>query len=329
MPKTPPRRPTRPKKPPQGYMKMTASPDYSPPTSATIKARQNNIDALRLLIAQRRLYRRAKRWLSLRWIGMVIIGIGAPAVAIAWPSLAVVSGAIAGLWLFLGRTLLVLLQGALTTKAASVQEQFDFYVFQMPDNANRSTLPSLEDIAKIAGPDGQIRGVAEKEKLIDWYPVNAGDDGAVSVAVSQRANASYTDGLLRTTAIVWAVATVVWVVILIVASIVLGLSLSGFLLGVALPVLPAFLDVVQYLAGVWRSASARHDLAQVIEAHITGTDGPVEGQDLLIWQERLFDLRRTAPEVPDLLYKIRRKVNERAMHSAARQLIERWKGSTS
>lgn len=123
--------------------------------------------------------------------------------------------------------------------------------------------------------------------------------------------------------------TAVWVVILVGASIALGLSLSGFLLGVALPVLPAFLDVVQYATGVWRSASARHDLAHVIEAHITGTDGPVEGQDLLIWQERLFDLRRTAPEVPDLLYKIRRKVNERTMHSAARQLIERSKGSAS
>jgi hypothetical protein len=216
-----------------------------------------------------------------------------------------------------------------TTKAASVQEQFDFYVFQMPDNAQRSTLPSLEDIAKVAGPDGQIRAEAEKEKLLDWYPIDSGDDGAISVAVSQRANASYTDGLLRTTAIVWAVATVVWVVTLIVVSIVLKLSLSGFLLGVALPVLPAFLDVVQDVAGVWRSAAARRDLAQVIEARITGTDGRIDGQDLLVWQERLFDLRRTAPEVPDLLYKIRRKVNERAMHSAARQVSSRAKREDS
>lgn len=308
---------------------MAASPDYSPPTSATIKSRQNDANALRLLIAQRRLYRRAKRWLALRWIGMVVIGIGAPVVSILWPSLAVASGAIAGLWLFLGRTLLVFLQSATTTKAASVQEQFDFYVFQMPDNANRSTLPSLEDIAKVAGPDDQIRAVAEKEELIDWYPIEAGDDGALSVAVAQRANASYTDSLLRTTAIVWAVATGVWVIILVIVSVLLGLTLPGFLLGVAFPVLPAFLDVVQYVAGVWRSATARRDLAQVITAHVTGTDGRVEGQDLLVWQERLFDLRRTAPEVPDLLYKIRRKVNERAMHSAARQLSERAKGSGS
>jgi hypothetical protein len=308
---------------------MIASSDYSPPTSATIKSRQNDTDAFRLLIAQRRLYRRAKRWLSLRWIGMVIIGIGAPIISILWPSLSVASGAIAGAWLFLGRTLLVFFQGALTTKAASVQEQFDFYVFQMPDNANRSTLPTLEDIAKVAGPDDQIPAVAAREKLLDWYPIDPSDDGAVSVAVSQRANASYTDSLMRTTAIVWAVATVVWIVILIVVSVVLGLSLSGFILGVALPVLPAFLDVVQYVAGVWRSASARRDLAQVIETHITGNDGGVDGQDLLVWQERLFDLRRSAPEVPDLLLKIRRKVSERAMHSAARQLSGRTKRGDS
>lgn len=305
---------------------MTASQDYSPANSATIKSRQNNIAALRLLIAQRRFYRRAKRWLACRWIGMVVIGIGAPVVSILCPSLAVASGAVAGVWLFLGRTLLVLMQGALTTKAASVQEQFDFYVFQMPDNATRSTMPSLEDIAKVAGPDDQIPAVAEREKLVDWYPIDADDDGVVSVAVSQRANASYTDSLLRTTAIVWSAGTVIWVIVLVVVSVALGLSLSGFLLGVALPVLPAFLDVVQYVAGVWRSASARRDLAQAIEARITGTDERVEPQDLLVWQERLFDLRRMSPEVPDLLYKIRRKINERAMHSAARQLGESARG---
>lgn len=305
---------------------MTATPDYSPPTSGTIKSRQNDTDALRLLIAQRRLYRRAKRWLSVRWIGMVIIGIGAPVVAVLWPPLAVASGAVAGAWLVLGRTLLLFLQGALTAKAASVQEQFDFYVFQMPDTAKRSTLPSLEDISKIAGPDEQIRTVANTEELLDWYPIDNDDDGALSVALSQRANASYADSLLRTTAIVWAVATVVWVVVLIFLSVVIGLSLSAFLLGVLLPVLPAFLDVVQYVVGVWRSASERRGLAQAIESHVTNSENhSIEGQDLLVWQERLFDLRRSAPEVPDFLYKIRRKVNERAMHSAARLLSERAK----
>lgn len=305
---------------------MSTPTDYEPPTSATIKERQNDPDALRLLIAQRRLYRKAKRWLGLRWIGMVVIGIAAPVVAVAWPTSAVVAGAIAGSWLFIGRTLLLWAQGSMTARAASVQEQFDFYVFQMPDSANRSTLPTLEEIADVAGPDDHISATAAQEKLIDWYPIDTKTSGAVAVAIAQRANASYTDGLLRTTAIVWAIATAGWTLALIVLSVVLDVSLSTFLLGVTLPVLPAFLDAVQYVNSVWRSAADRRALAQGIERRLSGDDGPVEGQDLLVWQERLFELRRSAPEVPDFLYKLRRKVNERAMHAAAKQLSRRAGG---
>lgn len=302
---------------------MTTSTEYDPPASASIKARQNDVEALRLLVAQRRLYRKAKRWLGLRWIGMIIIGLAAPVVTVAWQSSAVVIGAIAGVWLFFGRTLLLLAQGSLTVRAATIQEQFDFYVFQMPDNANRSKLPTLEEIAAVAGPDDQIVAVATKEELLDWYPIDTNDSGATAVAIAQRANASYTDRLLRTTAIAWAITTAVWSLLLIVLSVVLDISLSTFLLGVALPVLPAYLDVVQYVSGVWRSASDRRDLAQLIEERLTGDDGPVEAQDLLVWQERLFELRRSAPEVPDSLYKLRRKINERAMHTAAGQLSRR------
>lgn len=302
---------------------MSTHTDYEPPASATIKERQNEPDALRLLIAQRRLYRKAKRWLGLRWIGMVIIGIAAPLVAVAWPMYAVVAGAVSGLWLFIGRTLLLWAQGSVTARAASLQEQFDFYVFQMPDSANRSTMPTLEEICDVAGPDNLITATAAKEKLIDWYPIDTRNTGAAAVAIAQRANASYTDRLLRSTAIVWAVASTVWTLALIVLSVIINLSLPTFLLGVMLPVLPAFLDVVQFVNSVWRSAAERRALSDGIEKRLNDDANPVEGQDLLVWQERLFDLRRSAPEIPDFLYKIRRKVNERAMHSAANQLSRR------
>lgn len=298
---------------------MSAHPDYTPPSSAQIHAQQNESESLRLLIAQRRLYRRAKRWLAFRWLGMAIIGIGAPLVSVLWPSLAVASGAVAGVWLFLGRTLVILAQSSLTAKAAAVQEKFDFRVFGMPDG-KRSISPSLEDVAEVVGPDDQIPAVADREKLLDWYPVDPAADGDVTVAISQRANASYSDRLLRTTAIVWAVATAGWIIVLVLLSVALNVSLSTFILGVAFPVLPAFLDVVQHAAGVWQSAAQRRDLAQVIETRLLRSDGPVKGHELLIWQERLFELRRSAPQVPDFIYKLRRKLNERAMHSAARQL---------
>ena len=302
---------------------MATPGEYNPPSSAAIKKRQNETDALRLLIAQRRLYRQAKRWLGLRWVGMIVIGLAAPVISVIWESIAVVMGAIAGVWIFFARTLLLAAQTAITVRAASVQEQFDFYVFEMPDNASRSTLPSLEEIAAVAGPDDQIVTSAKAEKLIDWYSVDTKVRGADAIAIAMRSNASYADRLLRTTAKVWAISTGLWTLVLIILSAALGLSLSTFLLGVALPVLPAFLDVVHYINGVWRSAQDRGDLAQLIEDRVNDKDNPVEGQDLLVWQERLFELRRSAPEVPDFLYGLRRKVNERAMHTAANQLSRR------
>jgi hypothetical protein len=52
-----------------------------------------------------------------------------------------------------------------------------------------------------------IPATAAKEKLIDWYPIDTRNTGAAAVAIAQLANASYTDRLLRTTAIVYAVAS--------------------------------------------------------------------------------------------------------------------------
>jgi hypothetical protein len=283
-------------------------------------ARQNDDDALRLLIAQRRLYSRAKRWLGLRWFGMSAIGLAAPIISVVWPEFAVAAGAVAGSWLFLGRTLLVSAQSSATTKAAATQEQFDFYVFEMPASTERSTLPSVEEIASLAGEDSKLRAVADGEKLIDWYPISPDDSGTVTVAISQRANASYSDRLLQSTVVTWATLTTIWSVTLVVVCAVAGVSLSTFLLGAFLPILPSFLDVADYVLGMRRAARSRRDLARSIEQRLKGGPGSIDGSDLLVWQEAMYDLRRSAPQVPDFIYKLKRAANERAMKSAASQL---------
>lgn len=301
--------------------------DYSPPSSAIIRARQDDPDALRLLLAQRRYYRRAKRWLNLRLFGMAVIGLAAPVISVANADLAVYAGAVAGLWLFLGRTLLVFLQSLTTAKAAAVQESFDFYVYGMPTGIERSELPSLEQIAKKAGPDEMLDESARTERLYEWYPIDDANSGVVTVAIAQRANASYADHLLKTTAVVWAVVTSIWLLALVGLSIAVKLSLLTFLAGVVLPILPAFLDILQYVIGIWRASLDRRDLAETIQKKLTGSGESIDSSDLSVWQERLYGLRRSTPEVPDFIYKIQRKANERAMHSAAQQLGKKAKDS--
>lgn len=68
---------------------MIPDSDYTPPASSAMLKTQDTLEALRLLIAQRRLYRRAKRWLAFRWFGMAVIGVFAPIVSVLNPGMAV------------------------------------------------------------------------------------------------------------------------------------------------------------------------------------------------------------------------------------------------
>lgn len=295
--------------------------DYFPPPSASIVARQNDLHALRLLLAQRRLYTRAKRWQGARWVGMLVLGIGAPFVALLAPALAVVVGAIAGLWLLAGRTVLAWLETRTMVRAACVQEQLDHYLFSMPETITRAERPSPEDIALVAPEEeASLVKAAKKERLIDWYPVDAATPGAVTIAIAQRSNAAYTDRLIRTTVTVWALGAVSWLAILVIWASLSGITLANFLLGALFPVLPAFLDVAEYVGNTWKAAQDRSDLAATIARRLAQDATSVDGQDLLVWQERLFDLRRTTPQVPNWLYCLTRRRNERAMNAAARQL---------
>jgi len=301
-------------------MAASSAGKYIVPDSSTISDNQNSIAALRLLVAQRKLYSRSKRWLTTRWIGMLLIALAAPPIAVVWPKLAVVTGATAGLWVFLGRTILLKFERGITEKAAAVQEQFDFTVYGMPPSGQRSEIPSREEIVILTGPDDVIVSMAEKEELLDWYTIDTKQRGTVTVAICQRSNAAYWNQLLKSTAQVWIVALVVWTILLIAATFAFKLTFAQFFLGMALPMLPAALDAWEYWAGIRTAARDRRDMVAAIEDKLADNASNLQSNDLLIWQERLFDLRRQSPQVPDFIYKLKRKRSEVAMASAVQQL---------
>jgi len=302
---------------------MSAPSEYVPPTSAEMAHRQLQLEPLRLLLAQRRLYTKAKIWVTARWVGMLVIAIGAPVVAFVVPEAAAAMGALAGVWLFIGGTLFTHLQKSRAYPAAAVQEKFDREVFGMAQSIERSSLPSLEEIVLLTGTDVEVMASANKQGLTDgggWYPIVSGQPSVNTIAICQRANVSYSNRLLRVTATVWIVFIAVWAAALVTLSLVLDLSLGTFLLGIAFPLLPAFLDVSQYVSSLRRAAADRRDLALSIEKRIELDD--VAAEDLLAWQETIFGIRRDTPEVPDIIYWLARRGNERAMHIGAAALRE-------
>jgi SMODS-associating 4TM effector domain len=282
---------------------------------------QNGVRALRLLLAQRRLYNRAKRWSFLRWIGFSVIGVAAPILTVVVPDAAVTVGAIAGVWIFLSRTWFSSVEQDLAAKAAEIQEQFDHFVFGMPTQITRTPTATMEEIARLTGDDQTVLADANKQQLMDWYPFDVRVDGAISIGIAQRANAAYSERLLNANANVWFVTTLVWSGSAVIVSLIVGLTLTQFLLGVALPLLPALLDVWEQFRSTKRAGEIRRAMADDIEKAIRGWgDRNLAPEDLLLWQDQTYQLRRGSPQVPNLVYRRARKRNEHAMGVAAGEL---------
>ncbi len=89
-----------------------------------------------------------------------------------------------------------------------------------------------------------------------------------------------------------------WLVGLIVVSALAELSLLQFIAGVFLPILPAFLDIVNHVVGIRQAAKDRKDLADSIQERLERAGNAIDGQDLMVWQERLYALRLPPPRCP-------------------------------
>lgn len=295
--------------------------EYVPPPTAAIAETQDSLAALRLLLAQRRLYSRAKRWSFLRWFGFSVLGVTAPLVAVFVPSLAVAVGAAAGLWIFLSRSIFKSFEAAAESKAASIQEDFDLLVFGMPEIATRDPRATPEELADLSGSEAQLPTAAKQEFLYGWYPFDPELDGLTSIAIAQRANAAYAERLQTLNAKCWLAVVGTWILVAVVLSVVFDINSTTFMLGVVLPVLPAALDVLEQWRQSRAAAADRRSMADDIEAAIRGTGGQtLSPEDLLLWQERLYGLRRRSPQVPNLVYRRARRRNEEAMNAAAADL---------
>jgi hypothetical protein len=70
-----------------------------------------------------------------------------------------------------------------------------------------------------------------------------------------------------------------------------------------------------------RAGGVRRSMADDIERSVRGqAERELAPEDLLLWQDRLYELRRRSPQVPNLVYKRTRDRNEQAMGAAAAEL---------
>ena len=266
----------------------------------SIREKQNYPASLAKLAAQHLLYRRAKRMRNIGMALVLLIAIGGLAASVMenqsfshfFPLIALV------MW-FLDQQILKRKEIAFKTEAATIQEDFDCFVLDLPWPAHkglqRPTLDRVKHLSTIARRTPRV-----SEKLGNWYtPDEIPDDPIRSKIHCQRMSCWWDVSLRRQ----WS--TVLRVVLWVFTALVLCLSVTT---GITVAKLVAILaSNIRILA--WGLGEIS-DQAEVLR-HIEGihrylsclsTEKQVSATDIRSLQDEIFEHRRSNPPVPDWFY---------------------------
>lgn len=304
--------------------------DISQRTDNGITSRQNSLENIRLLAAQRCLYSGAKRLAAIQvFLAGFTPVVGAIAVALkpdadTWAAFAgIVVAFVDTIWLDPK-------QKKLRNLGARVQEYFDCNVLQLPWNtALAGRHPSPEDIHEAA--EGHTPSSAAP--LERWYP------HAVSALplyqgrlVCQRTNCCW-DSKLRQRYGNWILGTVFVLSVCVFAlGLLNGMSLQKFVLAVMAPLLPAAL----WAAREWRrqtetaleSDRQKEDneslWGQVVRGEVAEPEVSRRSREL---QDAILVRRRGNASVFDWVYRRLRSKQEDQMNVAAEAMVNQIRNS--
>lgn len=284
------------------------------PSMSNIAEIQNDEESLRYRLAAAHFYKIGK---LLHFGGAsvtIALAIAAPLVLLFWPDAGPILGALAGAWIFASRLILEPFKRELQLKGATAQEQFDCRVLGIAWNDALVRRLPHEDVSAASR---SMKGAAGAR---DWYAADDELPWPMSVLLCQRSNAVWARRQHR--AYSWTVvgAAVGWAVVGVVVAIADSASLAQYLVTVALPSLPAFLDASELSRGHAAAAQSRQ-LLEVQTDDLLRASGATE-RDVREIQDQLFNLRRDAPLVPEWFYKLIRPRFEEDMRYAAQQVVK-------
>ena len=274
-----------------------------------VRERQNEQHSLDRLIAQRFLYRRAKRAESWRLLSVIFVaGLLLWGLAAEGESVSQVATLIVVLLWFLDQVLLVPLASRIKMEAATVQEDFDCFVLEIPwPEHSGHERPMPDRISELARKGRESAAV--NKGLEDWYGGDEIPREALAARLHcQRVNCRW-DGRLRREwiASVSFVLALFGVVSLALAAIV-GVSLLDVVLATA-----AALRLVAWLWTEIQGQSVAKNRMEKLQRYLSHS-GRRRGQmnlcDIRLAQAVIFDHRRSCPAVPDWFYRQRKNVHE-------------------
>lgn len=267
---------------------------------------QNTDKNIARLASQRQLYNDVEFLDKINFCLSVIILLGFAAIQeiAGWDWAKVVSGCVSIFMLVLSLIISSKVK-AKKTLAASIQQEFDIDVFQMPwDNklfGKRKNLNS--EIAKYSKKI--LNDDRKKNKLYNWYPIEVDSfPQSRAILVCQKENFNWDAGLRKR----YRIFVLVFVVGIIIASVVIcllkGDSVQNLVLRfvIILPALRWFINVINGLNDdLERMESLKNALYSTDDKQMI---------DLQFIQKEIFENRKSAIKIPDWFYNIFRDNDE-------------------
>lgn len=285
---------------------------------ADIGAAQRRELNLRRQAGAKAIYRRAK---LLQFVGgslSLVFALLAPILLFVAPGLGAILGALAGAWIFATRLLVQPIRNRWREEGAGAQESFDCDVLGLSWNQSLVKRVTTEEIRSAS------RRV-DLDEVRDWYPTTSTMDWPGSVLTCQRSNAVWARREHSAYAGVLIAVAISWALLGIVVSLIHHAGLATYLVAIALPSLPALLDATDLARGHRDASSARAILEEAIDAQLAALS-KVTAEQLRENQDRLYDLRRDAPLVPEWFYNLIASRYEDDMRFAADQEARGGKG---
>lgn len=275
----------------------------------SVRERQNDQRSLDRLVAQRFLYRKVKEVESLRLLSVTVVaGLLLWGLSVEEGPISQVATLIVVLLWFLDQVVLVPLAGRIKVEAATIQEDFDCYVLDIPWSEHGGVeLPTADRVSELAKKGRKLAAV--NNGLEDWYGGDEIPTEALAARLHcQRVNCRW-DGRLRTE---WIASVCVVIAALVVVGLVVAALVGVSLLDVVLSTAAA-LRLVAWLWMEIQGHSVAKNRMRKLQGYLSRTDersSQMNLCDVRLAQALIFENRRSCPEVPDWFYRLRRRAHE-------------------
>lgn len=301
--------------------------DYSHLTNMNeINTIQNNRKQIELLFTQRSLYSGAKKYFIWRTVFALILAIVGPIISFSNESVGLYVGIVSIAYLLISHLVLERLEGTKKINAAKIQEEFDTSVLSLLWNeVVAGSRPDMEIVASVLSQDRAI----DSSSLENWY---ASDVSKVPLELGrllcQRAN-TWWDSTLRNRYIALLLVLLFGTIsILIILGIQLDLTLSKFILGVLLPIVPLIELLLKQIRDHFESHACilelKGKLDNSIEILFQGKGIHNPEAVARVFQDEIFRHRKKCPMVFDWVYWFFRDRQENQMQFSIKGKVEAY-----